>query len=115
MAKYSVDISTDVYCSSSGHYFGTVIIKGKGKRDSRDVDLYDMRLIHKDKPFTYTGYPKYVLRMIAQQFKDHWDNGRIKVYEYTRDETRRYEDLRYHDAHILQRLINQHYSEWCMG
>lgn len=109
--KYTVIVSKDIYCSSTGHYNATCQIVGKG-RDKRTVDLHGLRIMRHDSPATYKGYPKYVLEDIARQLKEAWDNSEINVYEYTQDDNRRYDNLRYHDAHRLQFLINSNWRQF---
>ena len=81
-------------------------------RDAREVDISDFRLMHKNKPFTYNGYPAYVLAEIAKWYKKSWDKGNISVCETDQYGNERRENLRYHDEHILQFLINQNHKRY---
>ena len=112
--KYEVVAIDAIHCTSSCHYSAYVIIKDTktGKRDAREVDISDFRLMHKNKPFTYNGYPAYVLAEIAKWYKKSWDKGNISVCETDQYGNERRENLRYHDEHILQFLINQNHKRY---
>lgn len=108
--KYMVKVSDEIYCTSTGHYFAKVWISDGATRDKRDIDLDGCRIMWKDKPFTYNGYPKYITQAIADGLKEKWDNGELSVYEFDRDGNRRYQQLRYHDPHRLQWQINYNFK-----
>lgn len=109
--KYTVKVYDAVYCTSTTDYYATAVIIGGGKRDRREVDIRDFRMMWHDAPFTYKGYPSYVLRSIASQLKEKLDNGELSVYEHDRDGNRRYQDLRYHRADYLEQLITMNYEQ----
>ena len=97
--KYTVKVLTSINCSSTGHYYAKAVIASDGKLDVRDVDMNDFRIMHHLKPFTYKGYPQYVLTAIADQLKRLYDDGDISVFEYDRDKNKRSLNLRYHEPH----------------
>lgn len=113
MKKYSVSVSKKVWCSSSGHYSGRAIVRDGIRRSIRLVDLSDFRVMHKNNILTYQGYPKYIMCDIAQAYKSAWDAGDITVSEHDQFGHERTVNLRYHDPHRLQRIINFNYKQWC--
>ena len=113
--KYFVSVYSEIYCTSRTDYFAKVLITGGGKRDKRDVDLMDFRMMHQNSPLTYKGYPAYVLRSIATQLKEMLDEGELSVYEYDRDGIRRYHGLRYHNPQYLEHVINVNYLPFLSG
>ena len=113
--KYTVTVSHQVYCTSMGHYFAKALIKDGKTREWRDIDLNGCRIMWRDKPFTYQGYPAYVQQSIADQLKQMLDEGELSVYEHDRDGNRRYYDLRYHVPEHLKREIDRNFIEYGSG
>lgn len=112
--KYQIRAIGAIYCSSTGHYSATVIILDKktGKSDTRQVDISDFRIMHKNNPYTYKGYPKYVIANIAKHLKQMADSNSLSVHEVNQEGDRRYSNLRYHEDDHLQYLININYKRY---
>ncbi|MEO0562734.1 MAG: hypothetical protein AAF125_11515 [Chloroflexota bacterium] len=108
--KYTVRVSNHVNCSSSFDYHVDVRIFWDGGGDGRFYHINSEKLLFHNGGGYYERYPKYVMREIAKQLKDHLKNGELKVYEYNSYGARRYEDLRYHEPEALVRYI--HESVW---
>ena len=111
--KYTVSVHKHIYCSSSGDYSATVVIRSDKGRDKRNVGLSGCRIMWENKPFTYKGYPQYVTASIAEQLKTLLDNGELQVYEHDRDGNRRYEGFHiYHEDRHLEFYINLNYDRY---
>lgn len=113
--KYHVKVFDSVYCTSSCSYFAKAIITGGGKRDVRDIDLDGCRIMWKDKPFSYLGYPAYVNQSIADQLKEKLDEGELSVYELDQEGTRRYKSLRYHKHEYLAFAVDYNFTKYGSG
>lgn len=107
--RYDVRILHDVYCTSSYNHYGAVVISGGGTTRRREYDFDGAGILRADGYGRFKGYPAYVYREAAQKFAEAHAQGKLRVYEYNRDEQKRYENLRYHDpdwfADKIKRMV----------
>ncbi|MGB1284939.1 MAG: hypothetical protein ACPG7F_00280 [Aggregatilineales bacterium] len=100
---YSViKVSPHVYVNSSSHYSFEIVLDWRGSRRS---GWYDP--MHHDLVMKHSGrwkwnssivrkYPKYLREDIAAAVHELFTSGDAQFYEYDRDGSKRYDNLRYH-------------------
>lgn len=103
--KYRVIVNSSVYCSSTLLYCVDVFIESRNRRDVRNFEIREQRILQRRSPATYRGYPQYVQKEIIRQLKELHTAGQIRVYEVDRYGERRWESLRYHVPEYFDRMI----------
>lgn len=108
--KYTeIKVKPFVSVSSSYDYFVDVLFKENGqpiepgrffcKRFHLNSEHF---LLSSDKPGYDVSMPAYARREVLSQLKNMIEDGSLKPYEYRRDGSKRWEDLRYYDANDLK-------------
>ena len=118
MKPLTVEVSTSVYCSSSGHHVIKIYGSFGGERFNIDVDGSGLSYVQKRRanrwgyrPWAYVPrgkYPAYFYAALADKLAtvtaDTWT-----FYEVDRDGNERYEELRYHHRPAFDGLL-----EWAI-
>lgn len=112
MQQYTrIQIDDEIYCSSSSdHFIAVSFTRSNRFRQQRNFWIDGGTIDGARDPVV--NAPKYLITIIERHLLTLLLSGKFKVYEYTRDGDKRYDDLRYHDAewfgHVIARLMKQY-------
>lgn len=98
----------DINVSSSGHYFAKVAYQDRGERVVRDYCLTSGFIARrKYNAGDWTGAPSYLEQEARRLIVENIRNGWFAYFEYDREGSKRYSNLRYYDADHVHVLAEQ--------
>lgn len=109
MHRYTdICVFKDINVSSSGHYFAKVSYRDRGQRVVRDYCLTSGFIARKKyNAGDWAGAPKYlrceVRRLLVESIRSDW----FAYFEYDREGSKRYSNLRYYDVEHVKQLAEQ--------
>lgn len=97
-------MSEFVYCSSTMHYeIRLTLLRGK-RRLSANYDFNGgLMYVRSRHP---SPCPKYLECAILDRVRELYRAGKLRFYEYDRDQNKRFDELRYHHAPSFEHLID---------
>ena len=86
-------------------YFASVVWLENGNHYKREFWINQGCFVGKGHHFTWNGAPTYLVTEIYRALWILVQSDDYRIYEYTRDGEKRYEELRYHDHGQLKSMI----------